>query len=276
MKKINENLHYFENLNDFINNVKNANRIKGRDNSSETGDYSFTSTFSLNEAWDLIEKKDTSFFKVDYKIKKTIENGKSVAKKRYYNDVLGYNVNVANYCLGVPCNMLNIKNEYKKSKIVDVVINNGVPCGINKNEIFETFSKILNDIIYLEKKGYRTNIYLLIGSVCDSDNVFKTHNLGVIKLKKDCEILDTKKLVFPVVHPSFLRRLSFRFRECFGTYDVTKNSYGHGLLIGRDRKRWYDKKELDLYNSIIKECKISNEHLYTSICGYNDGWIEKY
>ena len=82
------------------------------------------------------------------------------------------------------------------------------------------------------------------------------------KLKKDCEILDTKKLVFPVVHPSFLRRLSFKFRECFGTYDVTKNSYGHGLLIGRDKGNWYDKKELDLYNNIIKECKISNYLLF--------------
>lgn len=277
MKKINDNLNYFNTLNDFIFNLKTNEPLKGRNNSSETNSYDFCKTNNMQNAFELLEKKDTSIFdkkELDKLISKNYDT--KITKNKYENSVIGFIPNVPNFCLGVPNTMIDIKKDIKKVKIINIIINSCVSGGINKNSIQKKFSEILNDIIFLEKKGYRVNIYLLIGTVNGNTEETLKYNLGVVKVKKDSEPIDLKKLVFPLVHPSFLRRFIFRYLETFGTNDFTYSGYGRPLFINRDdfNKRQHLKKEDKIYNDILKELHLDKNTKYISMYNYDSEWTK--
>ena len=277
MKKINDNLHYFSTLSDFIFSLKTNEPKSTRNNSSVTNSYSFSQTYSMSEAFDLLEKKDTSIFdkkELDKLISKNY--GTKIVKNKYEDSVVGFIPNVPNFCLGTPNTMITIKQDIKKVKIINIVINSCVSGGINKNSIQKKFSEILNDIIFLEKKGYRVNIYLLIGTVNGNTEETLKYNLGVVKVKKDSEPIDLKKLVFPLVHPSFLRRFIFRYLETFGTNDFTHSGYGRPLFINRDNKhdRQHLNKEDRIYNDILKELHLDLNTKYISMYNYDSEWTK--
>ena len=277
MKKINDNLNYFNTLSDFIFSLKTNEPLKIRNNSSVTNSYGFSQTNSINEAFELLEKKDTSIFdkkELDKLISKNYDT--KITKNKYENSVVGFIPNVPNFCLGTPNTMITIKQDIKKVKIINIVINSCVGGGINKNSIQKKFSEILNDIILLEKKGYRVNIYLLIGTINgNTENTLK-YNLGIVKVKKDSEPIDLKKLVFPLVHPSFLRRFIFRYLETFGTNDFTYSGYGRPLFINRDdfNEKQHLKKEDTIYNEILKELHLDDNTKYISMYNYDSEWTK--
>ena len=132
MKKINDNLHYFSTLSDFIFSLKTNEPLQERKNSSKTNDYDFCKTNSIEHAFELLEKKDTSIFdkkELDKIINKNFNT--KIIKKSYENSVVGFIPNVPNFCLGTPNTMINIKQDIKKVKIINIVINSCVSGGIS-------------------------------------------------------------------------------------------------------------------------------------------------
>lgn len=100
----------------------------------------------------------------------------------------------------------------------------------------------------LESQGYRCNLNIVLG-------VFKGTRRFIVKvrIKNANEKLNVSKLAFPMVHPSMLRRLFFRFIEVYPK--VTKVfSQGYGMPIkGGALRNFLDKKEILLPDTIVKD-----------------------
>ena len=88
------------------------------------------------------------------------------------------------------------------------------------------FIKTLQIINKLESQGYRCNLNVFW---CISEKSLRySLNCKIIavkiKVKSSSEKLNISKLAFPLVHPSMLRRLLFRFIEVYP--NVTKGFFG--------------------------------------------------
>lgn len=254
-----DDVHYFSNLTDFINEVKKAETIKGRDKDSMSSDIDFTGTRDIDEAWDKLERGDYGDVGKDILSNLDKLNLRS-NKSTQYNDVVGFVPNVPNYLMGVPKTMVNREVQIFQNKVVNVLINSSVNGGISRSEIVNTSVKILEAILKFERDGYRVNIYKMIGSSIDGGS---KGVLGFIKIKDDKERINLKKLMFPLTHPSMQRRLDFRFRECFGKVDVTHDGYGS--------QRWWNKQFVAKYFKRL----CNGDFLYANVHDFDEHWYEK-
>lgn len=221
MYEINDTF-YFESVYDFVQSLKENKPKRGRRNSSEsTDDNDWAGTKNIDEAYELATNGwDKGLDDLDKEISKIKSDGNKIKDKL---DVVGYQVNVPLYLNGVHQNMIRKEPSEVKNKIINIVWANGISCGYSANDILKGSCEVVAHISNLEQMGYRTNIWLLVGSGTGSKET-----RGLIKIKGDSERFNVKKMIFPLVHPSMLRRLCFRFDEVFPADDVTHDGYGRG------------------------------------------------
>lgn len=155
------------------------------------------------------------------KLKVATKHDAPVMKQRNVLSVSGYQPVVPLYLAGVPTNMINKQMVAVKSKIINVTKLVNYNCGISTKQIEDESIKALQIVKKLEAQGYRCNLYIALGVEEDKQIVCK------VKIKNANERLNVSKLAFPMVHPSMLRRLFFRFIEVHP--EVTKQFvWGYG------------------------------------------------
>ena len=191
---------------------------------SVTNDYSFTKTYSFEYAVNLMKDgwqamAPTLVQKLDVATK----HDAPVMKQRNVLSVCGYQPVVPLYLAGVPTNMISKQLVAVKSKIINVtkLVNYNSATSVNK--MMDESVKALQVVKKLEAQGYRCNLFIAVGTEADCRQV-----ICKVKIKGANERLNISKLSFPMVHPSMLRRLFFRFMEVHP--EVTKGfvgGYGH-------------------------------------------------
>lgn len=192
--------------------------------SSDTSDlkYEFTKTRSFKEAsdllrdgWDEMAQDLTNRLNVSVKTIPTMQR-KSVLS------VAGYQPVVALYLAGVPQNMIDTKMVPVKSKIINITKSINYSGGTSTSMIIKESVKAMQVVKRLEAQGYRVNLSITLGTAADHRNV-----LCKVCIKRAGEKLNVSKLAFPMLHPSMLRRLFFRYIEVCP--DVTHGyTYGYG------------------------------------------------
>ena len=217
----------FSSLDLFLNYICNTdvNPIFKTRLSSVNGSYDFTGTNSFEEAWNLcrftmnegFQKFDALFNKLKYEVD-------YIYKKVSCNSVVGYAPNVPRYILGLPKNMCSYQNE-KSQRVINVYMNLAYSCNTSHNQIINRGVLVLRLIDYLEKNNYKVNFCTFDLSKEGDEWLY----IGVT-LKSVYENLNIKKMYFPLVHPSFLRRLSFRAVE-LSSVNNPDWSYGYGHPI---------------------------------------------
>lgn len=203
---MNSNMLYFSSINDLMEALDSAPVISGRSNaSSKDGDNgSWCDTASWNEAHDnMLVGKVYDDLKTDLGKYKT--NGCKEQNKRFLS-VEGYSVVVPLYLQGVPTCMINQKKSIN-NKIVNIYYECSAPWSVDGDDLVKAATNLFKKVIELEQDGYRVNLYLM--EVNPDDNGY----CYIIKLKSDRETLNIKKLCFPIVSSSFLRRIGFRVKE---------------------------------------------------------------
>ena len=142
-----------------------------------------------------------------------------VMKQRNVLSVCGYQPVVPLYLAGVPTNMISKQLVAVKSKVINVtkLVNYNSATGVNK--MIDESVKALQVVKKLEAQGYRCNLFIAVGAEADCRQV-----ICKVKIKGANERLNISKLSFPMVHPSMLRRLFFRFTEVHP--EVTKGFVG--------------------------------------------------
>ena len=172
--------------------------------------YSFTGTNSYKEAWNLCrytmsegftqfaDKFDSLNYFVD-----------SEDKPEAYYSVSGFLPSVPRYLLNIPTSMHSY-HIVKEQPIVHIYMNYSYSADTSLKAVENRGIIVLSLISYLEKKGYKVNFY---GFDLSHTHSYSEMIFMEIPLKKDYEKLNLKSLYFPLVHPSFLRRLLFRVTE---------------------------------------------------------------
>lgn len=120
----------------------------------------------------------------------------------------GYHPIVPLYLMGVPTNMVCRKMTPVKQKVITLNKCVNYHGGVSSDMIVDESIKAMLLIKKLESQNYRCNLNLIMGTYTwERSFVIK------IRIKSANEKLNVSKLSFPLVHPSMLRRLMFRFIE---------------------------------------------------------------
>lgn len=143
--------------------------------------------------------------------------------QNYYAPV-GFAPSVGRYLTGHPCNMINRRKVTAPAPVVTICYNVAVGSNVKANSIEKTAATLFNVVSGLERVGVRVELWA--GMFCAKGN--EVANIAV-KIKSAGQPFNLLKMVYPVVHPSFLRRHCFAFIERAGVSDSGWGSYGRPL-----------------------------------------------
>lgn len=130
-----------------------------------------------------------------------------VEKPQRRRDFVGYTPIVPNVLMGYPKAMWNSKKEEKPYKVITLLYDAGVSCGVSKEELEEHGAKVVSYVMNLERLGYRIRIDALDGFTRD-------HTYAVrIAIKHEDQPINLKRIAFPMTHVAFTRALGFDWYE---------------------------------------------------------------
>lgn len=228
------------------------------EHSSVTGSQFFTKTKDFDEAVQLFKNGWSDMAgKLVQKLKDIESKTEPTMKPRSKLDVCGYQAVVPLYLQGVPNCMMNKKMVPIKQKVITVNKSIDYHGGVDTEKIIEESIKAMQIIKKLEAQGYRCNLNIVLGSSEGSGKSRKAFFIKV-RIKSASEKMNISKLAFPLVHPSMLRRLFFRFMEVYP--EITKDFvHGYGIPSKAYELREIFKGEYLLPNFIKKDItKINN------------------
>lgn len=220
--------------------------------SSVTGNEKFTKTKDFDEAVTLFKNgwSDMATNLVQ-KLKVIESKTEPTMKPRNTLNVCGYQPIVPLYLQGVPNCMVDKKMVPVKQKVITLNKSIDYAGHVKTEQIIEESIKALQIIKKLEAQGYRCNLNIVLGSSAGYGKDAKGFFVKV-RIKSANEKLNVSKLAFPLVHPSMLRRLFFRFIEVYP--NVTKNFvHGYGAPATSYELRNVFKGEYLLPNFIAKD-----------------------
>ena len=182
---------------------------------SETQTEQFTGTRSYTAADLLLRDGDEENAK---KLRAAVGTGVNSApwdgtRVRRFSAVCGGVANVPATVLGLPKSMIRTqKITYKDSKVISLIYNISIDCTVKSDEINKVSAALVSAVLGLEKKGYRINLY-----VCECAYRGAGRNketlAGFIRIKDSGQYMDLKKMSYPLVNPSMLRRHFFAYTE---------------------------------------------------------------
>ena len=216
--------------------------------SSVDGNYYFTKTRDFSEAVELFKNGWSDMAtKLVQKLKVIESKTEPTMKPKNVLGVAGYQAIVPLYLQGVPNNMVTKKMTPIKQKVITLNKSVDYSGSVSADQIIEESIKAMQIVKKLEAQGYRCNLNIVIGSSEPSIKLYVK-----IRIKSANEKLNVSKLAFPLVHPSMLRRLFFRFIEVYP--NVTKSFVGgYGAPSTSDEMRNIFKGEYLLPNFIKKD-----------------------
>ena len=219
--------------------------------SSVDGSEYFTKTKDFSEAVDLFKNGWSDMASKLVQRLKVIENKtEPTMKPRTTLSVCGYQAIVPLYLRGVPNNMVNKKMVPVKQKVITLNKSIDYNGGVKADTIIEESIKAMQIVKKLEAQGYRVNLNIVLGSTAG----YPSKQFVVkVRIKSANEKLNVSKLAFPLVHPSMLRRLFFRFIEVYP--HVTESFVGghYGKSAASNEMRNIFKGEYLLPNFIKKD-----------------------
>lgn len=218
--------------------------------SSVDGDYYFTKTRDFSEAVELFKNGWSDMAtKLVQKLKVIESKTEPTMKPRTCLGVQGYQAIVPLYLQGVPNNMVTKKMTPVKQKVITLNKSINYNGGVSADQIIEESIKAMQIVKKLEAQGYRCNLNIVLGMTAG----YPSKQFVVkVRIKSANEKMNVSKLAFPLVHPSMLRRLFFRFIE---VYPNVTNSFvcGYGRPADSDEIRKIFKNEYLLPNFIRKD-----------------------
>ena len=256
----------FSSLNDFetyITNTPLNETFKWAKLASVSGSEDFTGTHSYEQAVEMFKNGWQSKAEELTKKLKVIQNQVIDAQvQKVLFDVVGFQASVPRYLQGIPTNMVNKKLVPIKQKIVTINKDISYNCGVTTEQIVEASIQTLQLVKRIEAQGIRVNLNLIWGVKASGSN-----EVVKIRLKSANERVNISKLAFPLVHPSMLRRLCFRYLEVAPT--ITHGYlYGYGSPLDGSQLKTYCKDEYvlpRLFNGDLS--KLGD---LTTVCGLTD------
>ena len=243
-EKDNIYLNQFSDISELYNYITKTPRRSTAGRASEKDEYNFSNTHNIEEAYDLLLGGDDNLFKKFKSLKKISVDkllGNAINRHKQMNDVVGFQANVPQYLLGLPTNMINQEPKKISQKVLNILLSIGVSGGVETYQIENLGNLYIQVLDLLEKSGYRTNLYLLEATEAMDKDIY-----CLTRIKTDREPFNIKKCIFPIMHPSYLRRIMFKWDEVcdinIGEYeDFTQGGYGRPKTDTKKIKSHIDK-----------------------------------
>lgn len=216
----------------YLNNAKRSALFELHDQeASKTGDKLFTMTESYEEADNLLRFGDrenlAKLQKMMTSSKVTMKGTGEQIKAETYRSFVGYAPHVPSFISGQPKTMLRKqKIKTQNSKVLNIIYNPCASANVEADELLDASITVFDFINILEKQGYKVNLYTLIATKKREETVAM-----ICKIKASDDYTDLAKTVYPMVHPSFLRRHFFRFIET--NENITERAFcsGYGVPV---------------------------------------------
>lgn len=192
---------------------------------SHEGEEAFTGTKTFEEAEGLLINGDIeNAKKLGAAIPVNAPKGQSTLQ-RIRTAPTGFAPCVPNFLNGLPNNMLSIATHTAKAvKVLKIYAAINYWYGLEKEAIIKAGAALANAIYSLEKAGCRCELYA--GGVYTLSKPYSAQKGSYfVKIKGAGEPLDILKVAFPLVNPSFLRRITFAVIE----KTATKFSSNYGV-----------------------------------------------
>jgi len=176
---------------------------------------SWEGTETFEEAADLMLNGWSEMAKkLEGKLQAKIKNVSTTKTRKTVYDVVGGNCSVPRYLQGIPTNMINQKTAIKRQPVVTINKNISYAAVVSSEKIIQESIKAFEIVRRIEAGGTRVNLNIAWSSQDSHNNSFsKERFIVTIRIKNAGERLNISKMAFPLVHPSMLRRLSFRWLE---------------------------------------------------------------
>lgn len=234
----------FKSINHLMSYVENTplnENCRWSELSSTSGGYSWTMTRNFEEALELL-KNGYDAGTEELRVKLQCESAHETQfVRKMCMDLVGFQPCVPAYLMGVPQNMFNQKLVAKKQKII--TLNKCIDYSgmVSAEQILEYSVRTLRIIQELEKQGFAVNLNIIDGyrSYEGKEEVIK------VRIKNSNERLNLAKLSFPLLHPSMLRRIMFRYVEVSDVTPLRTKRTGSGVIGGCVSD--------SVYQSILKE-----------------------
>lgn len=227
----------FENVTSFTEYLESRTEnevFKGENLASKDDDFSFRGTRSFEEAQKLLKYGDKEKMKL---LKKSLEKIQAKGsgyktRRKVKTSIVGCTPHIPNYLQGVPECMIDVvKTRIKSPKVLTILYNPTVHCGIDAEELSEAGAKLLSYVYSLESQGYRVNLYLMFMSTPD---IRRTEVISLtVKIKSSDQYLDLLKTAYTLANPSMTRRHCRRFME---VAPITDRGFigGYGIPLNEE------------------------------------------
>jgi len=245
---------HFNSLGEFYNYIsitKENSVFEGKTLTSlDTSEWSkgFTLTNSFETAVELMRNGWSEMAKdIEGKLQAKIKNISNKSTQRSVYDVVGGNCSVPRYLQGVPTNMINKKRVVQKQKVVTLNKFINYSASASTEQIVDESVKALIIVREIEAAGIRVNLNIVLEA--QSGNEIASLS---IRIKNASERLNVSKVAFPLVHPSMLRRLSFRWMEVSSV--ITEKGFigGYGSPLNERKSKEYMNKNEIMLPSFIR------------------------
>lgn len=189
----------------------------------------------LKNGWHDMAKK----LEQEIKLKTRSEVTKTAPRATY--SVAGYQACVPRYLQGVPDSMIYSKQVPVKQKVITINKQVNYLANVSAEEIVEESVKALTIIAKLEAQGYRVQLNAVTCSTSYTGYTQITRTC----IKKPGERLSMAKMAFPLVHPSMLRRIIFRYGEV--NPHTPKSWVGHYGATNYSANKYFEDKDNAVY-----------------------------
>lgn len=172
-------------------------------------------------------------------------------KSRPFASVVGYAPIVPHAIMGLPLSMINQKRTPEKAKTIHLLYGFSALGNVRPSELIKGGTMFIGLLNSLEKQGFRVKLDIVR---CTTSS--ETDAIGyTVNLKEYSQSLNLLKLCYPLVHPSMLRRTSFKWCETLPNLDDRRylGTMGASLIA---RMGYMEDKE----QACIKEKAFLREH----------------
>jgi hypothetical protein len=262
----------FETLGDYLGFLKDNNspwQPENRSTLRDKGDWSGGAT--LDEAFNMAEvsgwPEGTRNLSKELDGMKALNTVGTAPAIDY--DVAGFMPDVPRAITGLPDCMINHGVSVAKVKpIIKMVVSSEAASNIKPQTIIWRGAAILSFVDSLEQNGYSVEIVMFNKSRGHSGTEIKSS----VQIKRAGEPMELDRMAYCLTHPSFLRKLGFRYMEAFDTESEFRSGYGRpGGMTDKDKEELrgtiYFEKIEDNYSKPHQALKDVKETIEKALSG---------
>ena len=254
-EKIRVSVHeHFKSLNELITVMESRpfnKAFKNEENPSSQRDESkkdfpWSGTKTYNDAMEIIRK---GYYEPLERMKKAILNigrKEENSRPKLKNDFVGFVPHVPHTIMNLPITMINKEKRPNKPKTIHLLYNFSASAKTTPDEMITGGINFISLVNSLEKQGYSVKIDMISSFGTD-----KTLSSMTVNVKEYGQKLNLLKLTFPLVHPSMLRRISFKWLETTPELKDKEFTLGYGIPLQHLMR--YD---LESESNYLKEMKV--------------------